>query len=366
MIRHRMLGVLKMSGSVARSELQIDDAKDGAGGAPVLPAASFSAAYARDIIGKPLWQYGPILKRAMRRPLLTPEELMSTTKAVVATAPFTTIIEALGALQAVQNTTVAEVVALAQDTQGFVPTYRRVLERIAGTEQPMDTPNQIARVVAQEGAAKVMTLISVARVANNLPKASLLNLRQLCLHSFSTAITAFEIGRLLNLENNFLLSAAALVHDSGRWLFAIGEPGVYALALALAEDDKLSVEEVEAALFGMDHHQAGQQLMSFTGQPALIQAAVSFHHDPTKVAERDFIVTATVVHLAHLLAQASIAGSAVEAKTILNRLREPNYVAWNLLQERSVKLPLEIPELVDTLSAIANTGNWSAHQFMGG
>jgi hypothetical protein len=364
MIRQRMLEVMKMNGAVARSPLTLDTPKAEPAKESTIPAASFESEYARDIINKPLWQYGPILKGSFLRPFVTAEQLDTIIQSVVSTQPFTSILEALTLLQATPNTSVADVVKMMQETPGFLPSYKRILERITGTDQALDSPNSIAKVVGQEGVAKSLTLLSVARINSCLPKTGPLNLRQLYAHTFAASITAFEIGRLLNLANNYLLSAAGLAHDSGRWLFAVGEPGVFAIALAISEDDSLTLTGVEETLFGVDHHEAGKRLMAATSQPYLIQTAVAQHNDPAKVENADFVVTATVIHLAHLLSQASMASSAVEAKNILAKLREPNYVAWDLLKKHNVALPFETPELVDTLVAIANTSNWTAHQIV--
>ncbi len=363
MIRHRMLSVLKMNGSVAHTALPVIPSTAGAEAEAVAPAASFVAAYARDIIGKPLWQYGPLLKRAMRRPLVTPEELQATIARLGPVAPFSAVTDSLRLLQAVPKMGLDEAAAAARDTPGFLPVYRQVLERVSGTDRRLDSAAAISQVVSQEGVAKVMSIVAVARVTGRLPKGGPLNLRPLYAHTLATALTAFEIGRLLTLENDHMLTAAGLMYDSGRWLFAIGEPGIYALALALAEGDHTSLEQAETALFGLDHHQAGRQMLAALGQPTLVQDAAALHHDPSKVTEPESQITVNVIHLAHLLAQAA-AAAAPDAKEILDRLRASNYPAWALLKSRGVTLPFDPPEMVDTLMAISSTSHWTAHQLL--
>jgi two-component system chemotaxis response regulator CheY len=364
MIRHRMFEVMNMDGAVSRAPLTVDAAAKEAKEV-VVPAATFAAAYARDIINRPFWQFGPVLKRLMGKPLLTPAEFEATTQLLAGQQPFTTITDCLAALKAVPTTTVGEAVKPIQDTPGFLPLYKKILERISGSDHRMDSPQAIAKVVEKEGVAKALTLLSVTRIAASMPSTGPLNLKPLFAHAFSTSITAFEVGRLLNLENTHMLAAAGLVHDCGRWVYAIGEPGIYSIALALAEDNALRIADVETALFGVDHREAGRRLLACTNQPALLHAAVKGHDDPGLVEDSDSVVTATVVHLARLLSQAAFAWSAVEAKAILSQIREPNYVAWSLLKGRGVELPFDTPELVDTLAAIVNTSNWTAHQILG-
>ncbi len=363
MIRHRMLEVMKMGDSVARTPVWVAKPLDEKN-EPVAPAASFDAAFVRKIISKPLWHYGPHLKRVMRQPLLSPEEIAEMTKRVGAGAPFSTVGEVLKMIETIPGMATGQVVAIAQETKGFASIYHFILERVTGTDHSMDSPAALAKVVEQQGLAKVATLLAVARVANDVPKAGVLSLRQLYAQSLAAALISFEIGRLLKVTNEFRLAAAALTHDIGSWLFGLGEPGVYSLALALAEDGRMSIEETETALFGRDHHDVGREYLAGTGQSDLVQASAFLHHSPFKVTDPESVITVTVTHLAHLLAQAAITDSVLESKKIHALLRDPAYPAWGLLTSRGIHLPFEAPELVDTLAAISNTSNWIAHQFL--
>ena len=363
MFRLRMFSVLKMNGSVARTALTVGSAPEVAVEEPVVPAA-FSTAYGRDIISKPFWQFGTQLRRLVKGPLLSAEDLDETAKKIAGMPPFTVILSTVRMLESLQTLTVDETAKLAIETKGFAANYKLVLEKITGTEQSMDTPAAMTRVLEKQGVAKVMTLIAVARVANSVPKGGLLNLRQLYAHTLSATLIAYEIGRLFRLANDILLAAAGLVHDSGRWMFALGEPGAYAVSLALAENENTTVEQAEKSVFGITHLEAGRKIVSLLGEPELMQAAASLHHDPSKVADQECSITVCVVHLAHLLAMAALAGSAVDAKNILAALRDPTYPVWSLLKARGVELPFDTPELVDTMAAIANTSNWTAFQFL--
>jgi hypothetical protein len=84
------------------------------------------------------------------------------------------------------------------------------------------------------------------------------------------------------------------------------------------------------------------------------------------VTDKGFLTTTTVTHLAHVLAQTAISGPTEESKAVLARVRSPDYPAWGLLKSRGATLPFDTPELVDTLSEVAATSNWIAHQLVGG
>ena len=89
------------------------------------------------------------------------------------------------------------------------------------------------------------------------------------------------------------------------------------------------------------------------------------YHDPARVTEQEYVITVSVVHLSQLLARADSSASSAELKQILAQLRVPDYPVWRLLQQRGVKLPMDVPELVDTLAEIAHTSGWISHQLLG-
>ena len=362
-IRQRMLKLMEMSGSVARTGLTldkhapIDEAED-------TPASTFSGALAREITNKPLWRYGPHLQRAIQHPLITREELDALTKRMAVAAPFTSVVEALTVISTIPTQSMDAAVQLCWDTPGFIKNYQFILERVTGMQIPLDSKVDLQRAMDQQGMVKVLVMTMLARVANKLPRETTLNLRPLCVHTFTTALIGFEIGRLFKLKNSFMLSAAGLAHDSGRWLFSFGEPGLFGLALALAADGKITFEEAETKLFGQNHHESGQALLQIMGQSELLQAAALHYHDPAAVTDPDNVIIVSVTHLANLLSTSSAAGNAKDGIEILETLRGAHYPAWGLLQNRGVILPFEIPELVETLQKIAHTSHWTAHQLL--
>ena len=364
MIRQRMLVIMEVGGSVARTALPFPERADEPE-APPAPASSFTTADARVLIDKPLWQFGRQLQRLRQRPLLTPEELTAMTARTIAAPPVAAVAESLQLIQKIPTLSVEAAAAQAQQTRGFIAPYEFILGRVSGTEQRLQGDDALQKVIGEQGIAKVLALVAMARIANARPKGGPINLRPIYTHTLTTALLAYECGRLLKLDKIFMLTAAGLTHDMGRWLFSLGEPGVYALALALTEDPEVSLTGAETALFGVDHHEAGRSLLEALGQPHLLQTIASLYHDPARVTEQEYVITVSVVHLSQLLARADSSASSAELKQILAQLRVPDYPVWRLLQQRGVKLPMDVPELVDTLAEIAHTSGWISHQLLG-
>jgi CheY-like chemotaxis protein len=362
MVRQRMLAMMEMTGAVPRASLTASDVSAPRQSKPVEIVPSVGLV--REVISQPLWRFGSHLQRLLRHPLVTPVEMDETAKRVAASTVFATVAESLDLLHAIPETNLDRVLSIARATPGFVTTYRQICERLGGTESGASSTDDLAKLISQQGLAKVVTLVVIARVACSLPQNGPLNYRRLFSQSLATSLLAFEIGRFLKLERSFALPSAGLLHDAGRWLFGIGEPGIYALALALTEDGRTTLEQAESALFGVDARTAGRLLLVTAGHSALTQEVASWHHDPAKVAEPEFVIAATVVHLAQTLVHAAASGSAAESKSIHDQLADPDYMAWRLLRERGVSLPFDAPERVDTLAAIAATCTWVANQFL--
>jgi len=362
MVRQRMLVMMEMTGAVPRSSITASDISNSRSSKPA--EAVLSVGLVREIIAQPLWRFGGHLQRLLRHPLVTPAELDETAKRVAVSPTFKVVGESLELLHTIPQLNLDRVLAIARATPGFVATYRQICERLDGTKDGATSTDDFDKLIGQQGLAKVVTLVAIARVARSLPQNGPINYQRVYAHSLATSLLAFEIGRFLKLERSFSLPSAGLLHDAGRWLFGLGEPGVFGLALALSEGGQTTVEQAESALFGVDARAAGRLLLVTAGHSSIIQEVASWHHDPAGVTEPDFVIAATVVHLAQILARAAAAGSTAESKAVHTRLAAPDYPAWQLLQERGVSLPFDPPERVDTLVAIAATCTWVANQFI--
>ncbi len=364
MIRHRMLAMMNMEDSVARNtETKTAVAKPVA--VVPVPAASDAATYVRDIISKPLWQYGPQLRRILKSPLLTEEQRRTGMMRIAITPPFSTVSANLRLLDDLPKLSLQDAARIVRETRGFTANFKAVLDHVTGTTHALDSESAMLRVIGHHGIAKVVVMATAARVVNGLPRDSMLNLRPLFLHSLTVALLAFEVGRLLKLANEHLLAAGGLAHDAGRWFFAIGEPGAYALALAVSEDGDAQLADVERLFFGVDHYAAGPEMLQAMAVSAFPKAAAAAHHNPALVTDQEHVIGVSVVHVAHVIVQAGMATSETLGKSILAPLRESNYIAWEELKRSGVALPFEASEMVDTLIAIAKTSRWTVEQLLG-
>jgi putative nucleotidyltransferase with HDIG domain len=93
---------------------------------------------------------------------------------------------------------------------------------------------------------------------------------------------------------------AGLLHDIGKLILAQNFPTAYGIALHQANNRKCALVDMEIESFGASHAEIGAFLLKRWGLPAIVVAAVGFHHFPERNPTSDFSPT-TAVHAANYL-----------------------------------------------------------------
>jgi HD-like signal output (HDOD) protein len=98
-------------------------------------------------------------------------------------------------------------------------------------------------------------------------------------HNLATATICERIAPSLHIhqERGYV---AGLIHDLGRLALMRAFPD-YEEALAQAVDEETDLLTAERALYGMDHAEAGQWLLSQWGCPLELQTVAGMHENPT-------------------------------------------------------------------------------------
>lgn len=117
--------------------------------------------------------------------------------------------------------------------------------------------------------------------------------------------------------------AAGLLHDFGKLLFAANMAEPFAQVLALARAQQRCVWETENQVMGTCHAEVGACLLGIWGLPTPLVEAVALHHQPERLARRDFSPL-VAVHVANGLEHESSCDPAVfvPAQLSLTFLRE--------------------------------------------
>ncbi len=121
-------------------------------------------------------------------------------------------------------------------------------------------------------------------------------------HSTDVARSAKQLT-LMHTDNAALAESAftaGLIHDIGKVVLAANFDEQYRGAQTLARKQKLSLSEVEREIFGANHGEIGAYLLGLWGMPLDLLECAAFHHQPGRVASREF-TTLTAVHIANAL-----------------------------------------------------------------
>ncbi len=123
------------------------------------------------------------------------------------------------------------------------------------------------------------------------------------------SLTALVAGKLLPdkkaAEN---AHTAAMLHDTGRLIFAVKLPDAYRAVVEAAGGADRPLCAAERAALGASHAEVGAYLLGIWGIPYPIIEAVAFHEEPLRTSSRTFDVVGAV-HVADALAREAVFGT---------------------------------------------------------
>lgn len=240
---------------------------------------------------------------------------------------------------------------------GFDQAFLEIARRLAAKTDPDIPEAEMGLAMDRLGMHKTVILIAGARLAPALRIPSPLDLEPLRAHTICSMLLAYDLARMLKLADEPLIAAAGVVHNIGSWLFALSEPGLYTIAIALADQARSSVDEAERQVFGRSHAEAGSRVLTQLGVPPVLRAAAECYAQPA-TAPKEHGAAVACVHFAHELAW-TIAAQDTRLTTALQaRLLVSNNPIWGVLQRSGVTLPMDPPEFVDVMLTAARTSAW--------
>jgi len=98
---------------------------------------------------------------------------------------------------------------------------------------------------------------------------------------------------------------AALLHDIGTLILAVGMPKQLEEAISRARHETQPLYQVEYELFGTSHAEVGAYLLGLWGLPYPVVEAVAHHHLPQRVPQQEYDLLAAV-YTAGVLAQETL------------------------------------------------------------
>lgn len=185
---------------------------------------------------------------------------------------------------------------LASDAALTAELLRLANSPLFGLSARVETVHQ---AVVSLGFSRVQSLVMAAAATNYMKGAMQTEALQKCWrHTLASAVLCREIARATGIDSDRAYSFG-LLHDLGRLGLLVGFPEEYDLVLRAADRDAVSLLDMEKKRFGLDHCEAGRQLVELWKLPQEFRVICGRHHDPPDGAPFDLL---TLVHASCQLA----------------------------------------------------------------
>ena len=173
---------------------------------------------------------------------------------------------------------------ISQDTALSAFLLRMVNSAFYSFPSQIDT---ISRAVAVIGTKQLSTLAlgtSVMDMFKDLPT-DIIDLELFWRHSFTCAIIARELSRMLKQGSPEKAFVAGLLHDLGRPVMMMSLPEQAIAAAAISRSKKALMFKAERVVAGFDHAELGGMLLRKWNLPFSLVTAVLYHHNPVKASK---------------------------------------------------------------------------------
>lgn len=186
--------------------------------------------------------------------------------------------------------------------------------------------DSILRAITIIGFDEILGLaigIGILPSFKNSPLGSILDMRQLWLHSLGCTFAAKNIITQIRKKANGATAAQleekgtflpTLLHDMGKIIFSIYFPAEYAHVLQHATDQEIALQKAEQEMLGLDHANLSALLMQHWNFPEAILMPVRFHHAPEK-GDANFLSAARLIMLANSLVREAGIGNSYNAQS---------------------------------------------------
>lgn len=164
-----------------------------------------------------------------------------------------------------------------------------------GLDSKVETISHAISIIGLDQVVSLAMATSVIYQFKGIPN-TLFNMESFWRHSIATGMAARTIGQVRKDPNVERLYLCGILHDLGRLILYIKEPGLARDTLMESRDRATNLHLVEMERMGFDHAAVGAALLRFWQLPERLVQAVGYHHDPQ--AAPKYQAEAGIVHTA--------------------------------------------------------------------
>lgn len=170
-----------------------------------------------------------------------------------------------------------------------------------GFSREVDT---VSRAVALLGTNRLRDLVlssSVSHAFDGIPN-DLISMEDFWHHSLYCGVLAQFLARHSGKTGDESLFVAGLLHDIGQLVMfnRMPEQSHQAILLVMEDPEEPEMFEAERRIFGFDHMQVGEALVTKWQLSPKLRECVAHHHEPSKA--KDFPLETALVHVANAVA----------------------------------------------------------------
>jgi len=132
-------------------------------------------------------------------------------------------------------------------------------------------------------------------------------------HLIGTAIGSTKLAEALALKPPDYVFTAALTHDIGKIVLGTFIEVNATSIISLAHEEKISFEEAEQRILGIDHAEVGAMLLEHWNMPSNLVEVVRWHHQPENITGDPLVVN--LVHAANVTCLMAGVGASLDALT---------------------------------------------------
>jgi len=205
------------------------------------------------------------------------------------------------------DTTAVELGGLiAKDTALSTRLLRLVNSAYFGLSRRVDTLTRAVNLIGMQELRNLTLAASAAEVFAGIDS-RLIDVAAFWQHSVYCGLVARHLGESAQVLHSERLFTAGLLHDVGRLLMLLHLPDAVGGVVLRQRETGQDICELELALIGFDHAQAGEALLSHWSLPANLCASVRHHHAPREASEA--CLEAAILHLADRITHCAQEGS---------------------------------------------------------
>lgn len=312
--------------------------------------------FVRRTAAAPMWIFGPYADRVSGGRLADAEDLKRRASEGERPKVLEAFLHGFGYLRNVPQAALDILTEDLRGLTGFEPLYLTIAKRVGAMEDEHTTID-VDHALNRLGVDRTGVLLTCARVARAAQLRSPLDLGPLLQHTLSVTLLSYEIARSLRVNEEHLAAVAGLAHDVGKWILVLHEPALYGMTLAIALHRGSVPSAAEHDVFGITHEQLGEAFLRECGMPDLVCEAAAYHAQPESASGPHQAVLASVA-LANQLAWAATAEDDEPGRAARAEVADDGNPVWAALKGAGVELPMDVPELVDSLHAVAKTSLW--------